>query len=56
MFSLNDGSDAKLYDIQADPEQRDDIAADKPNIVKRMFEGYILRDAGGPLPTYNYSP
>jgi arylsulfatase A-like enzyme len=56
MFSLNDGSDAKLYDIQADSEQRDDIAADEPNIVKRMFEGYILRDAGGPLPTYNYSP
>ncbi len=55
MFSLNDGSDAKLYDIQADPEQRGDIAADEPNIVKRMFEGYVLRDAGGPLPTYDYN-
>ncbi|MDP9412461.1 MAG: sulfatase [Actinomycetota bacterium] len=54
MFSLNDGSDAKLYDVRADPEQRNDLAADEPNIVKRMFEGYILRDAGGPLPTYNY--
>ena len=52
MFSLNDGSDAKLYDLQNDPEQRNDIAADEPGIVKRMFEGYILRDAGGPLPTY----
>jgi len=55
MFSLNDGSDAKLYDVQADPEQRNDIAADEPNIVKRMFDGYILRDSGGPLPTYDYS-
>ena len=55
MFSLNDGSDAKLYDLQTDPEQRNDIAADEPDIVKRMFEGYIIRDAGGPLPTYDYS-
>jgi arylsulfatase A-like enzyme len=55
MFSVNDGSDAKLYDVQSDPEQQNDIAADEPNIVKRMFEGYVLRDAGGPLPTYNYS-
>jgi hypothetical protein len=31
-----------------------DIAGAEPNVVKRMFEGYILRDAGGPLPTYDY--
>jgi hypothetical protein len=31
-----------------------DIAGVEPNIVKRMFEDYILRDAGGPLPTYDY--
>jgi arylsulfatase A-like enzyme len=55
MFSLNDGSEAKLYDVQADPEQRNDIAVDEPNIVKCMFEGYVLRDAGGPLPTYDYN-
>ena len=24
-----------------------DLAASQPNIVKRMFEGYVLRDAGG---------
>jgi arylsulfatase A-like enzyme len=55
MFSLNDGSEAKLYDVQEDPGQHNDIAADEPNIVKRMFEGYVLRDAGGPLPTYDYN-
>jgi hypothetical protein len=55
MFSLNDGSEAKLYDVQQDPDQHNDIAADEPNIVKRMFEGYVLRDAGGPLPTYDYN-
>jgi hypothetical protein len=31
-----------------------DIAGVEPNIVKRMFDGYVLRDAGGPLPTYDY--
>ena len=55
MFSLNDGSEARLYDVQEDPDQHNDIAADEPNIVKRMFEGYVLRDAGGPLPTYDYN-
>jgi len=30
------------------------LAGDKPNTVKRMFEDYILGDAGGPLPTYDY--
>ena len=55
MFCLNDGSEAKLYDVQEDPDQHNDIAANEPNIVKRMFEGYVLRDAGCPLPSYDYN-
>ena len=45
---------AKLDDLQQDPGMHSDIAGVEPNIVKRMFEDYILRDAGGPLPTYDY--
>ncbi len=56
MFSHNDGSDAKLYDLENDPEMRSDLALQEPNIVKRMYEGYILRDAGGPLPVYSPLP
>lgn len=52
MFGLNDGSDAKLYDIEADPSMGKDIASDHPEIVKRMFTSYILNDAGGPVPKY----
>ena len=52
MFSHNDGKDAKLYDIQGDTNMRHDISGDRPDVVKRMFEDYILKDAGGPLPTY----
>ncbi|AQZ54360.1 Arylsulfatase (plasmid) [Martelella mediterranea DSM 17316] len=52
MISKNDGSDAKLYDIVADPDQQNDIAADNPDIVEQMF-ALVLEDAGGePLPSY----
>jgi arylsulfatase A-like enzyme len=54
MFSTNQGEDAKLYDVQEDPGMYKDLAASQPGIVERMFEGYVLRDAGGPLPTYDY--
>ena len=55
MFSTNQGEDPFLYDIQKDPDMHNNLAASQPNTVKRMFEGYVLRDAGGgPLPTYDY--
>jgi arylsulfatase A-like enzyme len=54
MFSTNQGADAKLYDLHQDPGMHNNLAGVEPNRVKRMFEGYILRDAGGPLPTYDY--
>jgi len=54
MFSTNQGADAKLFDVEQDPGMHNDIAGVERNVVKRMFEGYIIRDAGGPLPTYDY--
>ena len=50
MISVNDRSDAKLYDLRKDPGMTDDIAADNKDIVERMFDAYVLKDAGGPLP------
>jgi hypothetical protein len=29
-----------------------DIARDEPETVEKMFEEYVLKDAGGSLPTY----
>jgi hypothetical protein len=52
MFGCNDGAKARLYDAQADPQQRRDLAGEGPGTVERMFEEYVLKDAGGPLPTY----
>ncbi|MGI8860767.1 MAG: sulfatase [Rubrobacteraceae bacterium] len=52
MWSRNDGGDAKLFDLQEDPEQENNIAGSNPDIVKRMFQDYVIEDAGGPLPRY----
>jgi arylsulfatase A-like enzyme len=50
MFGKGDRSDLKLYDLRSDPGMDDDIAADNPDVVKHMFDDYILKDAGGSLP------
>lgn len=55
-FSRNDGTKAKLYDVRADPKMRNDRADDRPGVAKRMFEDYVLNDAGGPLPRYRTPP
>jgi arylsulfatase A-like enzyme len=54
MFSTNQGEEPFLYDVQDDPDMHNNLAASQPNTVRRMFEGYVLNDAGGPLPTYDY--
>jgi hypothetical protein len=28
------------------------VAKNYPGVVKRMMDGYLLKDAGGPLPLY----
>ena len=52
MVSRNDGSEATLYDLSDDPNMNRNIAGSNRHIVRRMFEGYVLEDAGGPLPRY----
>ncbi len=51
-FGKNDGTEARLFDIQEDPGFENDIAGQRPDIAKRMFDEYVLGDAGGPLPRY----
>jgi arylsulfatase A-like enzyme len=52
MVSRNDGSEAKLFDLTTDPEMNRDIAASNGDLVDRMWNDYVLEDAGGPLPRY----
>jgi arylsulfatase A-like enzyme len=51
-FSRKDGTEARLYDVQADPKMHNDIALQNQAVLNRMFSEYILKDAGGPLPKY----
>ena len=52
MFGRNDGSEARLYDLRSDPAMDRDVAGERPDLVRQMFEGYVLKDADGALPTY----
>ena len=52
MFCRHDGTEAKLYDLRTDPKMNRDIAGQHQEIVKRMFDEYVIKDAGGPLPSY----
>jgi arylsulfatase A-like enzyme len=52
MFCRHDGTEAKLFDLRTDPKMNRDIAGQHPDITKRMFEQYVIKDAGGPLPSY----
>jgi arylsulfatase A-like enzyme len=50
-IARNDGAEAHLYDMEKDPEQLQDIAAEQPEKCEEMFQR-VLIDAGGPLPNY----
>jgi arylsulfatase A-like enzyme len=52
MFARHDGSEAKLFGLNEDPNMDHDIAGSNPDVAKRMFRDYVLADAGGPLPSY----
>jgi arylsulfatase A-like enzyme len=52
MVSRSDGSEARLYDLTTDAEMNTDVAGSNPDVVDRMWNDYVLEDAGGPLPRY----
>jgi arylsulfatase A-like enzyme len=52
LVSRNDGSEARLYDLTNDPEMNEDVAGDDTDMARRMFDEYVVGDAGGPLPRY----
>ena len=49
----NDGTEARLYDLREDPQMDNDISGDNQDVVRRMYNDYIIADAGGePPPIY----
>ena len=51
MFAKNDGSDPHLFDLEDDPKMDSNVAGANPGVVKRMWNDYVLADAGGPMPS-----
>ena len=49
MFARDDGSEPHLFDLEADPEMDKNIASSNPDVVRMMFQDYVLSDAGGRL-------
>jgi len=47
-----DGKQTRLFDVQADPKQLNNIADEEPEVCKKMHKR-ILYDADGPLPHYD---
>ena len=52
MMARNDGAEAKLFDLDNDPEMKKNVAPNNQDVVKRMYQDYVVQDAGGPLPSY----
>jgi hypothetical protein len=52
MFARYDGAEAKLFDLENDPKMDKNISSANPGVAKKMFTDYVLKDAGGPLPSY----
>jgi len=52
MVSRSDRSEARLYDLTADAQMNTNVAGSNPDVVDRMWNDYVLEDAGGPLPRY----
>jgi arylsulfatase A-like enzyme len=49
VFAASNGSEPKLFDLREDPEMKENIAGSNADVVRQMYEGYVLEDAGGSL-------
>lgn len=45
MVSLSDGTDARLHDLSKDPHMKEDVSGKHPEIVRRMYNDYVQKDA-----------
>lgn len=53
LICRSDGGGAKLYDLREDPGQQNDIAGQSREVSSRMYDEYIIADAGGEMPSYD---
>jgi arylsulfatase A-like enzyme len=51
LIADNQGKERRLFDTEEDPEEEDDVAADNPEVVTRLWRA-IVNDAGGTMPVF----
>ena len=52
MVSRINKTETELFDLKEDPEYLKDVAAENPDVVKKMWE-LLHEDAGGEIPYHN---
>jgi arylsulfatase A-like enzyme len=51
LIADNQGKEKRLFDTEEDPEEENDVAADNPEVVDRLWRG-VVDDAGGTMPVF----
>ena len=51
LIADNQGKEKRLFDTEEDPDEEDDVAADNPDVVARLWQS-IVDDAGGTMPVF----
>jgi arylsulfatase A-like enzyme len=51
LIADNQGKERRLFDTEADPDEENDVAADNPDVVDRLWQN-IVNDAGGTMPVF----
>jgi arylsulfatase A-like enzyme len=51
LIADNQGKEKRLFDTESDPDESNDVAADNPAVVDRLWQN-ILNDAGGTMPVF----
>jgi arylsulfatase A-like enzyme len=51
LIADNQGKERRLFDTESDPDASNDVAADNPDVVSRLWQN-ILNDAGGTMPVF----
>ena len=51
LIADNQGKERRLFDTDEDPDEENDVAADNPDLVERLWRN-IVNDAGGTMPVF----
>jgi hypothetical protein len=51
LIADNQGKERRLFDTDEDPDEENDVAADNPAVVARLWAN-IVNDAGGTMPVF----